>query len=77
MGTDVITKTLRELREELNQKRLGAAGTVGHIEVPSTPGELMERVGTIAQLMKAAGLSSLVIDEDGFPIKFERFTKGA
>jgi hypothetical protein len=75
LGTDVITKLFRELRDELNHKRLGAAGVIGHIEVPSTPGELMDQVGRIAQMMKAMGLSSLAIDADGFPVKFERFQK--
>jgi hypothetical protein len=75
LGTDVITKLLRDLRLELSDKT-PTPGAVGTVEIPATPAELMDVVAKIAQLMKAAGLSSLVVDSDGFPVRFERFQKG-
>ena len=75
MGTDVVTTELRGLRDELNSKRLGNAGRVGHIEMPTTPAEAIEAVARIAQLMKNAGLSLIAIDGDGFVTKMERFAK--
>ncbi len=74
LGTDVITTLLRGLRDELAHAK-GPAGMVGHIEAPSTPGELMEVVNRVAQMMKAAGLTSLTIDTDGFPVEMKRVQK--
>lgn len=69
LGTDVISKTLRELREELNRKRLGPAGIVGHIEVPPplppTAMARMERLAVIARMMLAESIRSIRIDDEG------------
>lgn len=72
MGTDVITRTLRELREEIARP---TAPVSAEVLAPSTPSELMDVIARIAQLMKAAGLESMIIDAEGFPVKFERFQK--
>jgi hypothetical protein len=65
MGTDVITKALRELRAELVERKLGAAAQVGHIEAPTAMVDQMAKIGQIAKLMMDAGLTSLSIDADG------------
>lgn len=64
LGTDIVTKDLRAIREELLANRLPPL---------PVPVDQMTRVAQIAALLKAEGLQSLTIDADGLVMEMKRF----